>query len=68
MDCRTSYVTAGEVTTLKHELGDNSVEGGVLETSRLARLEEAVDSIAELSEVLNGLGSQGVEKLQVDSA
>jgi hypothetical protein len=31
-----TYVAAGEVTTLKHELGDDAVEGGTLVVEGLA--------------------------------
>ena len=37
----TSSVTTGEVTTLAHEVGDNSVERGALEVERLATLASA---------------------------
>jgi hypothetical protein len=52
---RMTYVAAGEVTTLEHELGDDAVEGGALEVERLARLAGALLAGAEGAEVLSGL-------------
>lgn len=56
-----TYVAAGEVTTLKHEVGDDTVELG-------ARVAEALLASAESAEVLDGLGDNIVEKLEVDTA
>lgn len=56
-----TYVATGEVTTLEHELGDDTVEGRALVTLTLGL-------VAKLSEVLGGLGNiLGVE-LEVDAA
>ena len=52
-----SYVSAGEVTTLKHELGDDAVE-------RRALVSEALLTGAEGTEVLGGLGDVFVEKIE----
>lgn len=57
----TSAVEVGEVTTLGHEAGDNSVEGDTLVVKRLARLADSLLTSAESSEVLRGLGSVGGE-------
>jgi len=57
----TGAVAAGEVTTLKHEVGDDTVELG-------ARVAEALLASAESAEVLDGLGDNIVEKLEVDTA
>lgn len=54
-----TYVTAGEVTTLKHEVRDDSVEGRALVTETLL-------ASAESSEVLGGLGDDVVVELEVD--
>lgn len=56
-----SYVATGEVTTLEHELGDHTVELG-------AGVAEALLAGAEGTEVLDGLGDDIVEELEVDTA
>lgn len=57
-----SYVATGEVTTLKHELRDDSVELGA--SVALALL----SGLAELLEVLRGFGDDSVEELEIDAA
>lgn len=52
---------AGEVTSLEHELGDHTVEAGVLVTLALGEL-------AELTEVLGGLRDILLEEVEVDTA
>ena len=59
MDC--AYVAAGEVTSLKHELGDDTVEGRAL-------VAKAILAGAELTEVAGGLGNDVVVELEVDTA
>ena len=59
--CASTYVTTGEVTTLKHELGDDTVELG-------AGVAEALLASAESTEVLSRLGDDIVEELEVDAA
>lgn len=56
-----THVAAGEVTTLEHEVGDDAVEGRALVTLTLLL-------VAELSEVLSGLGDNVVVQLEVDTA
>lgn len=56
-----TYVATGEVTTLKHELGDDTVELG-------AGVAEALLASAESTEVLSRLGDDIVEELEVDAA
>lgn len=56
-----TYVATGEVTTLEHELGDDTVELG-------ARVSEALLAGAESAEVLDGLGDNVVEEFEVDAA
>lgn len=56
-----TYVAAGEVTTLEHELGDDAVELGVL-------VAEALLASAEGAEVLDRLGDDIVVELEVDAA
>ena len=56
-----SYVAAGEVTTLKHELRDNSVE-------RRTLVAEALLASAEGTEVLSSLRDDIVEEVEVDTA
>ena len=56
-----TYVTAGEVTTLKHELWDDTVEGGTL-------VSETLLTSAESAEVLGSLWDNIVVKIEVDAA
>ena len=56
-----THVVAGEVTTLEHELGDHTVEAGVLVALALGQL-------AELTEVLGGLGDVLLVEVEVDTA
>lgn len=51
-----AYVVVGEVTTLAHEAGDDTVEGGALEA-------ESLLASAESTEVLRGLGNYILAKL-----
>jgi len=50
-----TYVAAGEVTTLKHELRDDAVEGGALVVEGLAGAASALLAGAERAEVLSSL-------------
>lgn len=56
----TSAITTGEVTTLEHEVGDDSVE-------RRALVAEALLTSAESTEVLSGLGDLLVVEGEVDA-
>ena len=56
-----THVATGEVTTLEHEVRDDTVELG-------ARVAEALLASAESAEVLDGLGDDVVEELEVDAA
>jgi hypothetical protein len=56
-----TYVAASEVSTLKHELGDDAVEG---RTS----VSEAFLAGAESTEVLSSLGDNVVVEDEVDAA
>jgi hypothetical protein len=56
-----TYVATGEVTTLKHEVRDDSVEGRAL-------VAETLLASAESTEVLGGLGDLVVEEVEVDAA
>lgn len=55
-----TYVVVGEVTTLKHELGDDTVELGAL-------VALACGVVTELSEVGGGLGDNVVVELEADA-
>ena len=57
----TSSVAPGEVTTLEHELGDDTVERGTL-------ISEAVLASGKLTEVLCSLGDDVVVQLEHDAA
>jgi hypothetical protein len=61
MDGLFIHVATGEVTTLEHEVRDDTVELG-------ARVAEALLASAESAEVLDGLGDNVVEELEVDAA
>jgi hypothetical protein len=50
-----TYVATGEVTTLEHEVLDDTVEGGALEVEGLAGLADTLLASAEGAEVLCGL-------------
>jgi hypothetical protein len=54
----------GEVTTLAHEVGDNTVEGAALEVKRLSRSASSLLTSAEATEVLGGLGCSISTELQ----
>jgi hypothetical protein len=56
-----SYVATGEVTALKHELGDDTVEGRAL-------VAEALLTSAESAEVLGCLGDNVTVEVEVDAA
>jgi hypothetical protein len=56
-----THVTAGEVTTLEHELGNDAMELAAL-------IAEALLAGAESAEILGGLGDDVVEELKVDAA
>lgn len=55
------YVTTGEVTTLEHEVRDDTVEGRAL-------VAEALLAGAESAEVLSGLGDDVIKEVEVDAA
>ena len=54
-------VSAGEVATLGHEAGDDSMEGAALEVEGLSLGAHALLASAASAEVLGGLGSVGGE-------
>ena len=56
-----SYVTAGEVATLKHEVRDDAVEGRAL-------VAEALLASAESLEVVDSLGNNIIVEVEVDPA
>ena len=56
-----SPVAPGEVSALEHELRDDAVETGALVTLTLGEL-------AELTEVLGGLGNISLVEVEVDAA
>lgn len=56
-----THVAAGKVTALKHELRDDAVELG-------ASIAKALFTGAQGAEVLDGLGDDIVEELEVDAA
>ena len=55
-----TYVATSEVSALKHEVGDDTVEGRSLVALTLGFQ-------AQLTEVLGSLGDIGVEELEVDT-
>jgi hypothetical protein len=58
---RRTHVAAGEVTTLEHELGNDTVESRALVA--LASL-----GVAKLAEVAGGLGDITLEEVEVDAS
>lgn len=56
-----TYVATSEITTLKHEVGDDSVEGR-------ARVAKALLTSAESTEVLGRLGDVFCVELELDTA
>ena len=58
--CVVLTVTTGEVTTLQHEVGDDTVEGRAL-------VAETVFTSGELTEVLRGPRDNIVEELEDDA-
>ena len=56
-----TYVTAGKIASLEHEIGDHTVELGVLVTVTFA-------ASAEFEEIRSGFGDYIVIKLKVDTA
>ena len=64
----TGTVAGGEVTTLGHELRDDSVEGATLVVKGLATLADTSLTSAESSEVLGGLGDLIGIELHNDAA
>ena len=61
-------VTAGEVTTLDHEVRDDTVESGALVVKGLAGASDTLLTSAESAEVLGGLGAGVGEELEHDAA
>lgn len=61
-------VAVGEVTTLNHELLDDTVEIGTLVVKRLATLAETLFAGAESAEVLSRLGHNIVVQLHNDAS
>lgn len=57
---------AGEITTLKHELRDDAMEGRSLITDDLALW--GLEPFAELSKVLSGAGDNVIIELEVDAS
>lgn len=60
-----SSVSTGEVSSLDHEVRDDSVEGGSLEVEWLSRLSNSLFSSAESTEVFSGLGDDISVKLKI---
>lgn len=56
-----AYIATGKVTTLKHEVADDTVEGG-------AFVAEALLLSAESAEVFGGLWGDFVEEVEVNGA
>jgi len=64
----TSSVAGREVTTLAHEGGNDTVEGGALEVQGLSGLSGTLLASAEGAEVLGGLGDHVGAELHDDAA
>lgn len=57
---RTTHIAASEVTSLEHEFGDHTVEFRVF-------VAEALLARAQRAEVLDGLGDNVIEEVEVDA-
>lgn len=69
MEARTTGAIArGEVTTLRHEARDNTVERRALEGQRHTLSANALLARAEGLEVLRSLGDDVVEERELDAA
>jgi len=64
----TGSVSDGEITTLAHELRDDTMEDGTLKVEGLAGLAHTLLTGAEASEVLNGLGDHIGAELHNDAS
>jgi len=64
----TSTVASSEITTLSHELGDDSVENVVQEVKGLATLAFTLFTSAESSEVFSSLGDLVSEEFEFEPA
>lgn len=62
--CSGTNVAAGEVTALKHELGDDTVEVGALVVEGLAGAAGTLLTGAESAEVLSGLDGGGGQRME----
>lgn len=58
---KATYVVVGEVTTLEHEVGDDTVEAG-------ASITEALLTSGKSAEVLGSLGDDIIVQLEDDTA
>jgi len=61
-------VAAGEVTTLTHEIVNDTMEGGALEVKGLAALAHALLAGAEAAEIFGGLGDDIRSERHLDTA
>jgi len=64
----TSAVATSEITTLKHEVGDHTVERAALVAEGLAGAANTLLTSAEAAEVLSGLGHDIAVELEDDTA
>jgi len=62
----TSAITTGEITTLQHKVGNDSVKDGILEVKRLAGSASALLASAQGAEVLSSLGGKVVSQDELD--
>lgn len=60
-----THIATSEVTALKHELGNDTVERGALVGQDLAGI--ICEALAQLSEVLGSSGDNVVVELEVDT-
>ena len=58
-----STISVGEVTTLNHEVRNNTVENGVLVMKRLARFTNALFTSTQSTEVFDSLGNSLTESI-----
>ena len=58
-----STISVGEITTLNHEAGNNTVENGVFVVERLARFTNALFTSTQSTEVFDSLGNSLTESI-----
>ena len=64
----TTAITSGEITTLKHEIWDNTVKEGSFVMKRLARFAHTLFTRAQSTKVLASLDTRSILQSCVDTS